>query len=85
MKVKITRQTFIKGELAEIDDVIDVDEKDFFVLVRETKKAVEVIKSKPGKKVEPEPKKMTPPDVEDREKDLTAKIAKRSHKKKGRR
>ena len=84
MKVKITRQTFVKGELAEVGDVINVDEKDFFVLVRETKKAIEVNKSKPGKKIEPEPEKMTPPKVENREKDMPAYIAKRSHKKKKR-
>lgn len=82
MEIEITRQTFVKGNLAEVGDILDVDEKTFFVLVRETKKAIEVSKSKPGKKVEPEPEKMTPPQVENREKDLAAKTAKRSHKKK---
>jgi len=72
MRVKITRQTFVKGELAEVGDVIDVDEKTYFALVKETRKAVEVS--------EPKPEKMVPPKVENREKDLAAKTAKRSLK-----
>ena len=82
MKVKIIRQTFVKGELAEVGDVIEVDEKTFFVLVRETKKAVEVSKPKASKKIEPDTEKMTSPRAENREKDLAPKTAKRSHKKK---
>ena len=41
MKIEITRQTFVKGVLAEVGDILDVDEKTFFVLVKETRKAVE--------------------------------------------
>lgn len=82
--VKITRQTFVKGELAEVGQVMPVDEKDFFTLTTGTKKAVAYVKPKTVKEVNIEPEKMSPPKVENREKDLAAKTSKRSHKKKKR-
>jgi HeH/LEM domain len=65
--VKIRRQTFIKGELAEVDDVVQVDDKDFVQLTTGTKKAIPCDAPKAKKKIEPKLglKTMTVPKLRD--------------------
>ncbi len=76
-QITITRNTVAGGKAVEVDDVLtvgeDINESEALFLTQ-IKKAVSNVE------VEPKPEKMTTPEVENREKDLADKTAKRSNK-----
>lgn len=80
-QIMITRNTVAGGKAVEVDDVLTVGEEiteSEALYLTQIKKAVDV-------EADIDPSKMTPPEVENREKDLADKTAKRRGKKKGRR